>query len=154
MTYRDCDNDCGPECPDYPCEALAQAAPPFWVYVAGRLSGDPGLYLANVAEMSRTSRRLMELDFCPINPAADLVEGLMSPEPLPVAAYQRRSLQLLELLSAAAADSRAALLVLSYYHPDGRPSAGVATEVAFCKQHGIPVVDSISALLELRRTAA
>jgi len=31
MTYRDCDNDCGRSCPDYPCEALADAPAPFWV---------------------------------------------------------------------------------------------------------------------------
>lgn len=151
MTYHDCDNDCSPACPEYPCEALSDAPAAFWVYVAGRLSGHPGQYLANVHELSATSRRLMEEGYCPVNPAGDLLEGLMRGEALPVPAYQARSLQLLELLAAPAGEGRAALLLVEAFHPDGSPSAGVAREVEFCHRRGIPVVSSFEELHDLRR---
>ena len=51
-----------------------------YVYVAGRLSGDPPTYLANLAEMCAASRRLMDMGLTPINPGADMLEGLMSGE--------------------------------------------------------------------------
>lgn len=77
----------------------------------------------------------------------------MSNEPLPVSSYQARSLQLLELLVGPALAGRAAMLVLTTHHRDGTRSQGVATEVEFCREHGIPVVGSIRELHDLRRAA-
>ena len=108
---------------------------PFWVYIAGPLSGPPGVYLANVSQMSLTSRDLMDVGFCPINPSADMLEGLMYSQPITDAAYKLRSMQLLQLLEG----RRAALFVVKDKHRDGSVSVGVAAEIAEAERLGIPV---------------
>lgn len=118
----------------------------FYVYVAGPLSDTPGGYLANVARISRVSRMLMERGYCPINPAADLIDGLMSDEAMPVEHYQRRSMDLLHLL----AGKPAALYVTETHHFDGRQSKGVATEITAAEDLGIPVVYTMSDLMRLK----
>ena len=117
-----------------------------YVYVAGPLSDSPPEYLANVARMSRAARRLARLGFVPINPAADLVEGLVDQWVLSVEDYQARSMSLLRLL----AGRRGCLYVTGRVHDDGRESAGVAAEIAEAKRLGIPVVESQAALDEWR----
>jgi hypothetical protein len=108
-----------------------------YVYVAGPLSGYPGDYLANVARMSRYSRQLIEAGDCPINPAADILEGLASARPLTIAQYHARSMDLLRLL---AGRDDAEMHVLSLSHRDGVISDGVLDEVGECGRLGIPVV--------------
>jgi hypothetical protein len=108
-----------------------------YVYVAGPLSGYPGDYLSNVARMSRYSRQLMDAGDCPINPAADLLEGLASERPLTTSQDQARSMDLLRLL---AGRDDAEMHVLSLIHGDGRMSDGVLAEVEECGRLGIRVV--------------
>lgn len=111
-----------------------------YVYVAGPLSDPPPEYLVNVARMSRAARRMARLGFVPINPAADLVEGLVDHYhwPLSVEDYQARSMSLLRLL----AGRRGCLYVTSRVHDDGRESAGVAAEISEARRLGIPVFES------------
>jgi hypothetical protein len=110
---------------------------PRYIYIAHPLTDLPAQYLANVAAISRCSRRLIERGFCPINPAGDMLEGLMSDTPLTIEQYQLRSLQLLDLLRGR---EGAALLVLTTCHMDGRESAGVWAEIHHAEACGIPVV--------------
>ena len=64
----------------------------------------------------------------------------MSEEPLPVEAYQQRSLGLLELVHhAAAAGEWAALLVVHAHHRDGRWSGGVTREIDHTTLHNTPL---------------
>ena len=56
----------------------------FLVYIAGPLSDMPPQYLANVSRMSDMSRLLTERGFTTINPAADMLEGLMGAKPWPL----------------------------------------------------------------------
>ena len=119
---------------------------PTYVYVAGRLSGDPAEYLANLHEMCAASRRLMDAGYVPINPGADALEGLMSGEVLPVEHYQRRSLCLLRLLYG----HRAALFVVNLEHRDGTPSVGTLREIAEARRLELPVVWSMEELAQLR----
>lgn len=134
-------------------ETGAAARRDFYVYVANRLSGHPGEYLANVCELSRACRRLMEAGYIVVNPAGDMLEGLMSEEPLPVAAYQRRSLGLLRLcIRALHAGERAALLIVNAKHRDGSRSGGVGDEIRLAEEYGLPVVWSESELHGLRGT--
>ena len=109
-----------------------------YVYVAGPLSDSPPEYLANVARMSRAARRMTRLGLVPINPAADLVEGLIDQWPLSVEDYQARSMSLLRLL----AGRRGCLYVIARVHDDGRESAGVAAEIAEAGRLGIPLFES------------
>ena len=117
-----------------------------YVYVAGPLSDSPPEYLANVARMSRAARRLARLGFVPINPAADLVEGLVDQWVLSVEDYQARSMSLLRLL----AGRRGCLYVTGRVHDDGRESAGVAAEIAEAGRLGIPLFESEVDLLRWR----
>jgi len=117
-----------------------------YVYVAGPLSDMPPAYLANVAAMTAMSRKLIELEFCPVNPAADALEGLMSAAPLTLKQYQRRSMDLLRLL----AGKPAAVFVVATLHRNGSVSAGVQAEIVAAKNLGIPVVHSLGELLALR----
>lgn len=162
MTHscRTCgDRDCpkrgsdNAECEDYTSigdEADVPGA--FYVYVANRLSGHPGEYLANLHEMFKMSRKLMELGYASINPGADMTEGLMSGDVLPVEHYQRRSLDLLRLLGPQVrCGGRAAMYVVHAHHRDGRPSGGVHDEMGECERLGVPVVYSVEELAGLRR---
>jgi hypothetical protein len=110
---------------------------PFYVYIAGPLSDFPAQYLANVAAISRLSRELMEDGYCPINPAGDALEGLMSDVPLTILQYHVRSMHLLRLLKG---HKRAALFVISDRHADGRESSGVAAEIESAEAWEISVV--------------
>jgi hypothetical protein len=107
-----------------------------YVYVAGRLSGDPPTYLANLAEMCAASRKLMDMGLTPINPGADALEGLMSGEVMDKARYQERSMDLLRLL---AERDDAVLLVVNALHRDGAPSGGTAREIQEARRLGVPV---------------
>ena len=124
----------------------------FYVYIAGPLSDMPPQYLANVAAMTALSRTLIELEFCPINPAADMLEGLMAAAPLTLEQYQRRSMDLLRLLGALER-GRAAVFVLAALHRNGSVSSGVQAEIVTAKNLGIPVVHSIGELLALQAGA-
>lgn len=113
-----------------------------YVYIAGRLSGDPPTYLANVHEFCATSRILMDLGYCPINPAADALEGIMSGTVMGKDKYQTRSMDLLGLL----AGQDACVLVIGQYHRDGTESTGTAHEIAEADRLGIPVVYGLGSL--------
>ena len=126
--------------------------PVYYVYLAGPLSDMPPAYLANVAAMTAMSRKLIELEFCPINPAADALEGLMSLAPLTLEQYQRRSMDLLRLL-AASPWTRAAVFVVATLHRNGSVSGGVAAEIVEAEKLGIPVVHGLVELLALRAGA-
>ena len=115
-----------------------------YVYVAGPLSDPPPEYLVNVARMARAARRMARLGFVPVNPAAELVEGLIDHWPLSVEDYQARSMSLLRLL----AGRRGCLYVTSRVHDDGRESAGVAAEISEARRLGIPVFESVVDLLQ------
>jgi hypothetical protein len=117
----------------------------FYVYVAGPMSGPAPEYLANCANLTVVSRALMDDGLVPINPAADLLEGLVSVRALTVAEYQRRSIALLRLLQG----RPGCMLVTRNKHDDGRVSEGVAAEIAEAKRLGIPVLTSIVAVLLL-----
>jgi len=138
----------GPEAGTRDQNATSQVAVEsrFYVYVAGRLSGPPPEYLANLHDMCAASRRLMEAGYVPINPGADALEGLMSGEVLPKEHYQRRSLHLLRLL----AGKRAALYVVNLQHPDGTPSSGTVREIDEARRLDMPVVWSMEELAQLR----
>lgn len=64
----------------------------FYVYVLGPMSGTPAEYLANCHRLSATSRLLMDYGYCPINPAGDMLEGLMGGTPLTDEQYKARSM--------------------------------------------------------------
>jgi hypothetical protein len=100
--------------------------------------------------MSRRSRLLMEYGFVPINPAGDLLEGLMDVTALDLALYQGRSMALLKLLRGR---RRAALFAIRTEHADGRPSTGVRNEIVQSVAWGIPVVTSVDDLHRLRAEA-
>jgi hypothetical protein len=119
---------------------------PFYVYVAGRLSGDPAEYLANLHDMCAMSRQLMEAGYVPVNPGADALEGLMSGEVLPTSHYQSRSMDLLRLLTG----HRAAIIVGNMRHRDGSISGGTAREIEEAQRLGIPVVWSREELARVR----
>ena len=122
-----------------------------YVYVADSLTAPPSEYLAYVHRMSAAARKLVELGFCPLNPAADLVEGLTSPDVLPVECYQRRSLEVLRLLEyAQLAGHFCCLLVLASATDEGRESSGVAAEIALARELDIPVVYSLSDVCAMR----
>ena len=131
--------------PSFAARRLADFEPAY-VYVAGPLSDLPPQYLANVAQLSLTSRHLVNLGYVSINPAGDLIEGLMGLTAWPVEVYQKRSMDLLRLL----VGRRGCLYVTSRIHADGRESAGVAAEIAEAKRLGIPVFESQAALDEWR----
>lgn len=118
----------------------------FYVYVAGPMSGTPAEYLANCHRLSKLSRELIDAGFCPINPAADILEGLMSEDLLSDGEYKRRSLDLLRLLEG----RRAAVLVAAVFHRNGERSAGVDAEIAEAQRLQIPVCLDAGALLRLR----
>lgn len=124
---------------------------PFYVYLAAPLSDMPAQYLANVALMSRRSRELMVAGFIPINPACDMLEGLMSDEALPLDLYHSRSMALLKLLQGR---KRAALFVIRTQHQDGRLSNGVKDEIDNALDWGIPVVATMAELMCMRRRPA
>lgn len=120
--------------------------PTMYVFICGPLSDYPSQYLANVAAMTKWSRHFVELDLCPLNPAADIVEGLISTAPLSLEQYQKRSLDLLRLLEG----RPAAVFVVATKHRNGSISSGVADEIAEATRLGIPVVYDVGSLLAVR----
>lgn len=121
---------------------------PFYVYLCHPITGLPSEYLANVAAISAFSCELMMNGFCPINPAADLLEGLMSQEPLPIESYHRRAMELLGLLRG---QSRAALYVMRRKRLDGSLASGVTEEIEQAIKWAIPVVCTRTELEQMRR---
>jgi len=108
---------------------------PFYIYVAGPLSDYPAQYLANVSRMTLESRLLAEAGYVPINPAADLLEGLLGVSAWPLERYQQRSMDLMRLLQ----HVNGCVFVTSTVHADGRESAGVTAEIEEARRLGIPV---------------
>jgi len=118
----------------------------FYVFISGPMSELPSGYLACCSEMSAYARRFMEMGMCPINPAGDLLEGLVSPTPLEASQYRRRSMELLRLL----AGKPAAVFVISPLHHDDTIAGGVVDEIHEAVMLGIPVVDEVDTLLQVR----
>jgi len=118
----------------------------FYVFVSGPMSEYPSGYLACCAQMSTYARRFIELGMCPINPAGDLLEGLVSPVPLDGQRFKRRSMELLRLLEG----KPAAVFVISTWHHDGSLAEGVQDEIAEAKRLGIPVAYDVDSLLQVR----
>lgn len=96
------------------------------VYVAHRMAGPEVQYLAHVAKMAQVTRRLYEGGYSPYNPAGDILVGLSSPTPLPVAHYKRVSMAWLYVSEV--------LLVV------GDISTGVRDEITEAEACDIPVV--------------
>lgn len=63
------------------------------VYIAGRMSGCETDYLANVARMLETWRKLVESGYAPYCPATDLLLGLVSPGGIDVHTYRDLSME-------------------------------------------------------------
>lgn len=109
----------------------------FNVYIAGPLSDQPPGYLANVARLGQVSRELTEAGYITLNPAADLIEGLMSATPWPLEMYQQRSLGHLRMLQYV---PHGALYVdRDTSTSTGQPSRGVAREIMVADDLLIPV---------------
>ena len=125
------------------------SAAPFYVYIICPMTGYPSDYLASCAEMSRYSRQFIELGLCPINPAGDLLEGLISPVPLADSEYKRRSMELLQLLEG----KHAAVFVVATRYRDGRISSGAVNELTETYRLGIPVTYDVGSLLAVRAKA-
>lgn len=96
------------------------------VYIAHRMSGPEGSYLANCAVMCRAARALYEAGHDPYNPAADLTVGLVSGTPLDVRTYKRVGLAWLRV-----SDVMLAI---------GDCSQGVLDEALLCRRYEIPVL--------------
>ena len=107
-----------------------------YVYVAGPMSGPPDQYLAAAHRMSAYCRMLMEKGLCPINPAGDLLEGIVSGNVLSGYGYKERSMDLLRLL-AGREDSE--LHVLGMMRWDGSVADGVCAEIDEAERLLIPV---------------
>ena len=112
------------------------SASTFYVFISGPMSEYPSGYLACCSEMSAYARKFMEMGMCPINPAGDMLEGLVSPVPLDGQRFKRRSMELLRLLEG----KPAAVFVISTVHRDGRVADGVVDEIAEAERLAIPVV--------------
>ena len=125
---------------------------PLYVYVCAPMTGMPGEYLANCNQMSLLSRQLIDLELCPINPAGDLLEGIVSSTPLSDAAYKRRSMELLQLLGLLP-KGQAAVYVVATKHRNGSVSAGVSAEIVEAMSLKIPVVYDVGSLLAVRAEA-
>lgn len=128
------------------CPGELEDARPFYVYLAGCLSGAPGEYLANVHRLCARSHELGKMGYTVINPAADLLEGLTCGDVQDVEAYQLRSLNLLRLMQGA----RAAVYLDSTHRADGSISAGVARERREAERLSIPVVTTVAELRDMR----
>ena len=153
--YPDCDDrDCDVCQARSGCPAYEREEPlTMYVYVAGPLSAPPSEYLAYVHRMSIACRQLVERRCCPLNPGADLVEGLTHPDVLPVEAYKRRGLETLTLLAyAKAAGHPVCVWVLAVTKDGGQSSSGVLAELALAQELGIPIVESIEEVCALRGT--
>jgi len=108
-----------------------------YVFVAAPMSGPPNEYLANCSRMSQYSRSLIDQGVCPINPAADMIEGLMRSKPLTDEQYKLRSMELLRLLEGRL---DAQMHVLTTGRRGGQVSSGVADEIVEARRLDIPVV--------------
>jgi len=122
------------------------SASTFYVFISGPMSEYPSGYLACCSEMSAYARKFMEMGMCPINPAGDMLEGLVSPVPLDGQRFKRRSMELLRLLEG----KPAAVFVISPLHHDDTIAGGVVDEIHEAVMLGIPVVDEVDTLLQVR----
>lgn len=100
------------------------------------MSGPPSQYLAAINRMSTYCRHLIDHGVCPINPAGDLLEGLVSGLALSGQRYKDRSLDLLRLLTGR---DDAEVHVLGTQRWDGSVADGVVAEIDEAKRLGIPV---------------
>ncbi len=126
-------------------------SPDFCVYIAGPLSDLPPGYLANVRRLGKVSRELTEAGYVTINPAGDILEGLMSETPWPLEMYQQRSLGHLRMLQYVPHGCLYVDRDTSTH--TGQPSRGVAREIMVAEDLLIPVFYS-RADLDLWRVRA
>lgn len=110
-----------------PSNPLPDRKPPTGrrVFVAGPISGKEVDYIANLGEMFRASRRLMELGYSPFCPGTDFLLGIMGP-PMEVERYRAVSLSWL-----AVSDCMCVI--------NERITPGVQAEIQFALDHGIPI---------------
>jgi len=120
---------------------------PFFIYIAGPLSDFPPQYLSHVSRMSREARWCMEQGWVPFNPAADLIEGLMSVKLLPESVYQKRSMDMLRLIARA---EKRAIYVVGDRHYNGALSHGVFKEMVEARHLGIPICRSRDELIAMQ----
>ena len=120
-----------------------------YVYIAAPMTGPPNEYLANCVRLSRVARELVEQGFCVINPAGDMLEGLMSERPLPDSTFKARSMDLLRLF---AGRDDSCVFVLETMHRNGTISGGVGAEVEESERLEIPVVYSWERFWHLARS--
>jgi len=107
-----------------------------YVYVAGPLSGPPDQYLAAARHMTAYCVYLISNGICPINPAGDLLEGLVASKPISGTEFKERSLDLLRLLTGR---NDAEVHVLGVERWDGSVSSGVVAEIEEAERLEIPV---------------
>lgn len=120
---------------------------PFYIYIAGPLSDFPAQYLSHATRMSREARWCMEQGWVPFNPAADLIEGLMSVKPMPDLMYHKRSMDMLRLIARA---EKRAIYVVGDRHYNGALSGGVFKEMVEAKHLGIPICRSRDELIAMQ----
>jgi hypothetical protein len=120
----------------------------FYVPILGPLTDTPVGYLRNVRRFCDVASRLMAAGYCPLNPAADLLEILVHPE-LTVDVVQRRTRQMIQLAALAPVGRRAALC-LGLRNAEGESSTGSLGEMDLCGELGIPVCWSEEELARLR----
>ena len=120
---------------------------PFYIFISGPLSDFPPQYLSHASRMSRESRWCMEQGWVPFNPAADLIEGLMSVKLLPESVYQKRSMDMLRLIARA---EKRAIYVVGDRHYNGALSHGVFKEMVEARHLGIPICRSRDELIAMQ----
>lgn len=144
-------------CTSHTCPAIedcagidepAVAAWPFYVVLIGPLSDGPVGYLGNVRRFCDVAAELMLAGYCPLNPAADLLECFANPA-LTVEIVQRRTRQLLRL-AAAAPDGRRAALCLGTANGAGERSDGAWRELEDCRELGVPIAWEPGGLAAIR----
>lgn len=147
----------GAHCASHTCPAIEDcpgvfeepsAAWPFYVVLIGPLTDGPVGYLGNVQRFCEAAAELMLCGFCPLNPATDLLEALVSPA-LGVEILQRRTRELLRLV-AAAPERRRAALCLGTENGAGEPSYGAIRELEDAGELGIPIVTTLTELRDIR----
>lgn len=138
------------DCPNGDERPCRPTPPAFYVALIGPLTDGPVGYLGNVRRFCDAAAALMLAGFCPVNPAADLLECYADPA-LTVAIVQERTRQMIRLVALAPPGRRAALC-LGTRNAVGRLSFGTVEELAACGELGIPVCTTLDELLAMRGT--
>jgi hypothetical protein len=129
-------------------ESEEEAHSPFFVVLVGPLSDDPVGFIGNVRRFCDVAADLMLAGYAPLNPATDLLEAYASPA-LGIKLLQRRSLDVLRLVSMAPPGRRAAFCI-GTENGQGQPSYGALRELEECVELGVPIVRTMTELRDMR----